>query len=1468
MIRPLDISIDTPTIDLPDTSFVPLDIYEMNLSIPETQKVPSKSLAMAINADAAKEDKLGLIYKYSDQQAKGFMREGMPVFNPYIDMEDAYAKADPFTAGDVLRRMWGEFSNQAFSSFRTLGSGLNELRKGNWSGFWDNAYSKHLADLTEKLHEDIPLYRTKDERENPFSARNWTTTGGIILPALGTVAATVVDIALTHVLATIAGGAVGAAGGPAGAAGGSVAANLAALSKDALSLRNAFSSVFAAAKVLQAGTATGLGTASLTSMANAIKLNTSVKGVTAALFYANGEAALQAELNARKYKDEQEANYYKKYGIYANEAERTRIDQDAKNVGTMTYSLNLPLIAASEFVQLGNFMLGKNSRQIVNKLPIKFVDGKAVAGSTGAIIGGAIGKSMLAEGLEEWGQGVIDDVTKTYYDPVTNYRNNLSKFLDSSMKGVMKNFSQEGALNFVGGALIGGIVGSANLRDAFGENSLRNRAERAAKQFNTTTDLLLSGNIRSEHNNKLIQAALAKGDFSKIDQVLQDEAFNIAAQGVYTGTIDARLEKLEAMKDMSPTEFQQLYPVDFNMQDGTPKKGELRQQDLNQFIDTMIDSIKSAKNSIELVESVYSANPHKEQFWFNNAVKSLHEKFSKDPTNPNDEKKISDKVWQEMKSIIALNLHKYNEADAFIKKFEEGIENAEFTFLYDTNIERAVSKFKTEAKNRSISTPEYSTLIEKIEDLPVLEQYSEILKFVKIDTPVREEAWLTALKNLSAIEVFSKNRQEWTTPKGQKKLLKDIFEYSDYIFSDPSQQVQEVEPEVTSDEFNPEPQNNNIADDTNKANQENNEEPGPKEELSTQNQEENKQEPEDGVEIIKVSKNPKIAKLQQDIVIRLKVAPVWMNYHKKSRSEFNTWLESIIPNINTQSDVYQIVNQDPAFKGKSDVISTLTYALYNNNFIPAFDSFNDSLDPVIRPLYNMQALGLEVDPTNSDYYVDVNGKKYPRVSTLKRRIKPEEARTPEQQANLERAAARGTIIDDMLRFFFINYNQGKKTTLEDIDLLYKEHPDKANTEEFSKKFIIQLFDILNNKLLPIVQENNLTLLTDVPTLRGVLDPKAPLMYAGTVDIIAYDDKGNYYIIDLKTSTVNRRRAYDPEEADVFDYEMNDAVQLMAYQEIIRQITGKKFKTLIFPVQVSKTATQYTQANLTADNGKFTIANSKLEAAKEIVGVDMSEAMLAESTSQLKVKPNKASEQTTKTTQQTGEVKLLSATAIDKIEDSTVSLSLEAQDIDSIKNNLLSALGKLDDPDIDFEIDTMLMGMIGQQLSTDTLKAGLQKIEGLTKEEINKAIQTIGYKDESVQSATKVESLPLIAPEGTLLRVLADYPGSGPVEVYTQRVEPTKAGQFKLLGILSRPDVIDTTIQEYTTRQELLDERLEEVEISTLPAPIRHVFGIPQSETSMSNKERYYNQLLETVPKEEADAIMAMLSNNNNLKIEC
>jgi len=221
------------------------------------------------------------------------------------------------------------------------------------------------------------------------------------------------------------------------------------------------------------------------------------------------------------------------------------------------------------------------------------------------------------------------------------------------------------------------------------------------------------------------------------------------------------------------------------------------------------------------------------------------------------------------------------------------------------------------------------------------------------------------------------------------------------------------------------------------------------------------------------------------------------------------------------------------------------------------------------------------------------------------------------------ATDRGNIIDLLLRDFL----KGDILDIRQFRNAYAKYQKKHSSAVFSEEMLNDLFDKFRSVQI-LLKSNGLTVISNLPGLYGKIGKRYT---AGAVDLIAYDAAGRVYIIDLKTSTQDRRAQYkletdlenefgtryseikeaikggrekkkslsetlnstriseedkkrimkvaeaNPTEDAIYFFKDQDAKQQNAYKELLRQSTGLVADMLtIFPLLTSKTGKIFTK----------------------------------------------------------------------------------------------------------------------------------------------------------------------------------------------------------------------------------------------------------------------------------------------------
>lgn len=244
----------------------------------------------------------------------------------------------------------------------------------------------------------------------------------------------------------------------------------------------------------------------------------------------------------------------------------------------------------------------------------------------------------------------------------------------------------------------------------------------------------------------------------------------------------------------------------------------------------------------------------------------------------------------------------------------------------------------------------------------------------------------------------------------------------------------------------------------------------------------------------------------------------------------------------------------------------------------------------------LQDRGWSVNSEDEGTYIRTNAdgtvETVPRMSALKN----EEA--GEMSERSKRATKRGNIIDNMFRQAITVFNaSGRIVSINELKEMYANDAERAETDEFTDEFIRDIQVIISD-ILKDIKSRDLTIVSNIPTLEGTFLGQK---YAGTIDFLAYDKDGNFYVYDLKTSTYSRKASYSKNR---YNTQLKDAIQLTAYSEAIYQLTGIRPKIpAIYAVQtITDAEGKYVSAALETTTSKkgvtyLTLFNNKLTDAR-------------------------------------------------------------------------------------------------------------------------------------------------------------------------------------------------------------------------------------------------------------------------------
>jgi hypothetical protein len=675
-------------------------------------------------------------------------------YNPSQDMEEIYAHAKPFTWGDSLYKGSNILWDHLGSTFATAASMIKSASKGE--SILDNEYSKHLAELTENIENEIPQYKTKYQRENPFAIDNFfDSTLKSVLPSAGTALGGVADMLIGHAAASVAGAALGGVGG-------AIGLNAAMLARDVSIGSKIFKNTWNIAKALNTSK-------------NFNRVRNASQNVLTSLLYANGEAALQARMNEDSFLRNQKAAYLKKNGVQASGEDLEDIKRRASSLSKETYGMNLALVSWTSFRQFPSLINGKFANNISKNLPITFDEaGQAIKGSLTKKGFKDFLESSVEEGMEEFLQGAIDNATTDYYsNPQEKYR--IGSYLD----GIGSKLNEEGLLEFVGGAIIGGgmsAIGSGYKGITGKESGI---IDAHINRYNSSTANLKNSFYNSNININDISESIKSKDNLKVGNTIKKEVWNIAKTSYNNSTLEPRRQYLKDLKDLDITEFNK-----FMGREKSIKGMQFTADQQKSYIDIMLNEFDSAVNVIEGAKARFRVNP----LINNSAYENL---INKIPIIGNSSKNAQEvEIWDSFVDIFSEAEYKKLSLDNEI--YNSKIELKEFygeniDLLINPNLSQAVLDYKTKLKDRLVLEPTEQAKevlkekISKMDGLPITEQYQMILKDIGMNK-IEELDQIKHLLSLTAIkDVFTKQVDTLQTRKGMLEEIEKISDYFQYI---------------------------------------------------------------------------------------------------------------------------------------------------------------------------------------------------------------------------------------------------------------------------------------------------------------------------------------------------------------------------------------------------------------------------------------------------------------------------------------------------------------------------------------------------------------------------------------------------------------------------------------------------------------------------------------------------------------
>lgn len=636
--------------------------------------------------------------KFTQPFVKTPLKETLRYDNPNIGynpldptLEQKYAD-DQGTAHRFLNRLAKFGATAAVSALDTIDSTINFLsgQDAVTSSISTNA-NNWLQDLD---NYKMPNYQTQYQKEHPYLSyftpwnfKSWMDNVGNVGQQLGyTVGAIAASVPIDLALGAIGGEAIDALLLPKQLE--KVFSGLGKFSRlvaDGGEEYNAFIKTVNNSENVVKGINKALTTVS--NFKKGIDMTRFLTGVTISAY---GESIVEGNNTYSQIKKDLESQYTDEFGNFNGGDElRDQINETAKAGAKSIVAPNFAFLALSNAIGYSAILkpaqaaireteatLASEARIALDKtninkftaIPVKGVWSKLTKPSS-------LLADNLREGFEEGYQYMFSNTAQNYYEKQFNHDSNketisLANEYSKSFKdlfGTQQGFDNI-FLGFLSGFAQHGIKSLYNKMIGNNENSAK-LSEKIVNNLNSVGVTDLFSNTRKEAATAVqlaneVTDANEKGDIFQYKNLQHEQLFNFVSTAVNSHKFDARVEQLEALKNMSPENFNFVFGIE-----STP----LNQQSINQYVDNIIEKSKDMKNDIERINYVFGENP-----------------FSQKKDNDNYD------AFNNYKSELALNLSKQKDLIKRTKETTEAISakvpTANVEDIYNLSTQKGVEK--------------------------------------------------------------------------------------------------------------------------------------------------------------------------------------------------------------------------------------------------------------------------------------------------------------------------------------------------------------------------------------------------------------------------------------------------------------------------------------------------------------------------------------------------------------------------------------------------------------------------------------------------------------------------------------------------------------------------------------------------------------------------------------------------------
>lgn len=1103
-----------------------------------------------------------------------YAKRGVPL-NPLLNLDEERARRQSTSE---------KWLNGTAKMFLTAGSAFADGTVGVAVGlgnaligesFYDNPFGRGVDEFNEWMQKELPNYYTQAEMqkkglESLGTANFWADKA---LNGVGYMAGNIASVMV-----------------------GTGALNIGSKALQGYRLAKAVSTGTKASKLFN------------TSSRIAAKSLNATRTATIGAISAASESAVEARQALRNAEQRLTQEAVEEMGVlnenYLPAWKKQEIKDQATTEGNIAFALNMAIVGGSNLVTFGNLLLPKylQARPKVSGISraskasrwVDTVGDIPTWRRTGKAIGSQLGKGAVTEAYQEGMQYAIGEASEemgdlwSAGDGLWESATAIPDMFEALGKSYIDAFgSKEGLDSMMVGAIVGMLGGG---RGALQEiTSRQNQDATRARLLNSLNNPQLFNAIdRAEQSQESMMlssqmmSALERGDHKTFRDKQMDLLINEAIQFEQAGRMDLLMERLEDELDRDPESFKEVW--------GFPPEMNVNQAEI---INGLKNNLRKFQNIKETIDARY---PDLEPYNF------PQKKFR-------SKEEAADRLLQiqsqrAYKNALYKTAFKLEDIDGRIEKLAIELGDMSGTSLTDAltnlpldaslkklDVDKTLKAFEAleDARQKVIEKSPQKTreFGEKADDaLSLLKDRADaIIAINNLEGTPEEQAAYLQLKENEAKEKARKVREE-SFKKGVENAT-TLEELEDLING--VTDAGEVSDEARA-----------MADDKYTK---------LKEDVLNEDIESNYKSVDALIQEASKEEDPIRKKRLEDIIARRTEAGQLDALEKRPETKSSLPDDGPKSPFAEDAEAEAEADQDEVRKfyeaqAKADAEAAANGPKPGKSSGANVNANNLSVKQILDILREDLGIVLSKDKTKYVVYDDQGNviKEWARVSDLKG---GKAAKEP--GSTMDKAAARGTIIDDVFRQAVVTFNKtGKHITAKDVEEIYKQHELRDSTNAFMPRFLQDLAEQIT-EIISDYNARGYVLETDFPPVFGEIKGKS---VAGTVDFIAYHKTdGRIHILDLKTSTVSRRAQYKKGPNKGW-YLRADAIQLVAYAELIRQRTGfNPVQNKIIPMQTIKSAGvdgKYRRAVLEAvtlyGKKRYALGNPYLKEARLELGI--------------------------------------------------------------------------------------------------------------------------------------------------------------------------------------------------------------------------------------------------------------------------